>query len=308
MTRSPFYFQSSNGEQSTLEIRVWTGSSTAVPANATYTLSKEHNSAGYATYEISELIRDYITQDYTADTDAQFAPNYAYVQLKQTESGLGAVYTGGTTSFTMLALEGYTEGDYVQKYLNDFNYTLNEYTTLTEAMTYYMPSSANIRVPVHSGSGFTVNSSYSGFSTEETPCSKFDAHKLVFVNKYGGKSDIWCTAKSKEKTTVKSVSYNSSNFDYDSLSNNFTQHRDNKINTQGHTDITLNTDYVGEDYAELMRQLMVSEYVWLVDNNSNVEPVTLTDTSLVTKSHVNDGLINYTINVRSNKSIINSIR
>ena len=75
MTRSPFYFQSANGEQSTLEIRVWTGSSTAVPANATYTLSKEHNSAGYATYEISELIRDYITQDYTADTDAQFAPN-----------------------------------------------------------------------------------------------------------------------------------------------------------------------------------------------------------------------------------------
>tara|TARA_R110000744_G_scaffold37582_2_gene86014 strand:- start:3671 stop:4813 length:1143 start_codon:yes stop_codon:yes gene_type:complete len=63
-TRSPFYVQLATTEPvAQLELRIWTGDvATDKPTAATYTLTKEAL-GGEATLEISELIRDYCTQD-----------------------------------------------------------------------------------------------------------------------------------------------------------------------------------------------------------------------------------------------------
>ena len=305
MTRSPFYFQSENGTESTLGIKIWTGSSTSIPATLTYELNKSHNENGYATYEISELINDYIVQNFE-NTNATYIPNFVYFTLTQTESGTGAVYSGGTESFVMMALEGYIDGDYVQKYINDFNVTLKEYSVFNEAMEYYQPTGESLKLASNSDS-FSVVSSASGFSTAETPCSKFDAQKLTFVNKYGGKSDIWFTAKSVKSSKFKSESYTSSNFDYDNLSNNFSTHTNNKIHTNGKSELTLNTDYLNEDYNELMTQLKMSDYVWLTEGSST-QPVTVRSMAHNHKTHVNDGLIQFSVKIELDHSIAKNIK
>lgn len=305
MTRSPFYFQSANGTESTLGIKIWTGSSTSIPATLTYELNKGHNEQGYATYEISELINDYIVQNFT-NTNATYIPNFVYFTLTQTETGAGAVYTGGTESFVMMALEGYLDGDFVQKYTNDFNYNLKEYSVFNESMEYHQPTGESLKIASNSDS-FSIVSSASGFSTSETPCSKFDSKKLTFVNKYGGKSDIWFTAKSVESSRFKSEKYTSSNFDYNTLSNNFSTHTNNNIHTNGKKSIKLNTDYVNEDYNELMTQLKMSDYVWLTEG-SNVQPVSVKSTSHNHKTHVNDGLIQFSVDIELDHDIAKSIK
>lgn len=304
MTRSPFYFQSSNGTESTLGIKIWTGSSTSIPATLTYELNKSHNEQGKATYEISELINDYIVQNF-ANTDATYIPNFVYFTLTQTESGIGAVYNN-YESFVMMALEGYIDGDFVQNYINDSNSNLKEYSVFNQAMEYLVPTGESLKIASNSDS-FSIVSSYSGFSTSDTPCSKFDAKKLTFVNKYGGKSDVWFTAKSVQSSKFKSEEYTSSNFDYDSLSNNFNTHTNNNIHTNGKSSIKLNTDYVNEDYNELMTQLKMSDYVWLTEGSS-VQPVSVKSTSHTNLTHVNDGLIQFSVDIELDHSIAKSIK
>ena len=67
-TRSPFYVQLATAQPIVqLELRVWLGDvATDKPTNATYILDKETTN-GAATFEIAELVRDYIEQtgDYT---------------------------------------------------------------------------------------------------------------------------------------------------------------------------------------------------------------------------------------------------
>ena len=41
---------------------------------------------------------------------------------------------------------------------------------------------------------------------------------------------------------------------------------------------------------------MVSEYIWLTDSDSVIYPVKLKDSSLTTKTKLNDRMINYTMN------------
>jgi len=64
--------------------------------------------------------------------------------------------------------------------------------------------------------------------------------------------------------------------------------------------ITCNTDFLEEGYNELMKQLLVSEEIyWLYDQsdvyNPKVKPLTIQTNSLLFKTGVNNKLIQYTI-------------
>ena len=70
---------------------------------------------------------------------------------------------------------------------------------------------------------------------------------------------------------------------------------------------TLNTDFLEEAYSDVFVELMLSETVYLTQNGVT-RPVNVTDNSLVKKTHVNDGLIQFEINVKSGTQYINQIR
>ena len=144
-------------------------------------------------------------------------------------------------------------------------------------------------------------------SVETLPCNKYENVRLTFVNKFGALQDIHFSAKTTESMASKGSSYNSINFDYDNLSNNYGSHSVRDFNKNATVRHTLNTDYLHESYSEVFRQLIVSEEVWM-EHKGTVKPVNVTTNSLQKKTHANNGLVQFTISVKESHSLINNIR
>ena len=68
----------------------------------------------------------------------------------------------------------------------------------------------------------------------------------------------------------------------------------------------LNTGFIPESFNESIKQLMLSESVFL-DYEDVRRPVNIIDTELQYKQHVNDKLINYAINFSFSNDVINNI-
>lgn len=372
-TRSPFFVKASAGTEATLSIKLWQGSSSSVPTDINYNLSKPVNASGNATFEVSELIRDYVEQTFSGN----FNTNAVWVQIEVTDSAT-------RTSDTMLAVDGYIDEDYVQywriNYSGPDTYSLKEDNLLLSNEKITIVDDTTINIPVNgtsyaaffkdgllkfvdsktegtesdevvqylSSSGQSAVSFYArviedggtienedcadeimeyiteldvdevilGFSDgtstvidiETAPCNKYENARLVFVNKFGALQHIDFSAKNTESTKSKGSNYKSFNFDYDTLSNNYTQHSHTDFNKNATISHTLNTDFVHESYSEVFRQLLVSEQVWLDDYKANVKPVNVQTGSLNKKTHANDGLVQFTISVSESHNLVNNIR
>ena len=58
--------------------------------------------------------------------------------------------------------------------------------------------------------------------------------------------------------------------------------------------ITLNTGYLSEQTNKVVKQLMLSEQIWITDSSTNnIEPVVLSSKNLVYKTHLTQKLIDY---------------
>jgi hypothetical protein len=82
------------------------------------------------------------------------------------------------------------------------------------------------------------------------------------------------------------------------------------LNLVGNESITLNTDYIDESCNEHIRQLMLSEQVWMtrLTDEEKVVPLKLKSNSLQIKKKVNDKLIQYTMKFDVASDKINNIR
>ena len=69
----------------------------------------------------------------------------------------------------------------------------------------------------------------------------------------------------------------------------------------------LNSDWIAEYYVSQFEELMLSEYVWLEKGYLTL-PVNITTSKLDKKTHINDKLINYSIEVETASNYINNIR
>jgi hypothetical protein len=84
-----------------------------------------------------------------------------------------------------------------------------------------------------------------------------------------------------------------------------------QYNKNGKRRLTINSGFVAEEFKEVMEQIMLSEYVLIVDDstvvkdgntytyeiNNNTKAVNINTNSLVKKKAVNDKLIEYTLDV-----------
>ncbi len=532
-SRSPFFIQSPTGDSTTVSLYVWNGNSSDVPTSAQYTLTKAHNSSGKATFEVSELIRDYVDQSFNGDYVTEAV--WVYISKSVTTGGGG----GTVTSDKYLATDGYIDEDFVQYWITNSDNNLksdevlmsNDYISVPEDTTAVIPTKdADMAVfykdgevkfiselvdknKISSSNDFTLNwglgsalsltegqqsdvtnnndawllssNGSSGFSAlshsvsfsgthtysvfakkgtnsvislrslsgtdckaefnldsgtviskanvieanikrdagdwfrvymtfsasnsniyiypnpigtadagdiyiqnaqletgalteyngsdshssgainyatsagqsastfyarvmkdrgtiidencsddimeyvseldideahiiksdgkvevisvETLPCNKYENVRLTFVNKFGALQDIHFSAKTTESMNGKGSSYNSINFDYDNLSNNYGSHSVRDFNKNATVSHTLNTDYLHESYSEVFRQLIVSEEVWM-EHKGSVKPVNVTTNSLQKKTHANNGLVQFTVSVKESHSLINNIR
>ena len=138
-------------------------------------------------------------------------------------------------------------------------------------------------------------------------CSKFDAVNLPYVNKFGFKTTFPFILKSTEKISVESDSFSRSTVDYGTLTLNTSSHSSSKRIKDTKQSFVLNSDWISEYYVSQFEELMLSEYVWL-EKGSLTLPVNITTSKLDKKTHINDKLINYSIEVETASNYINNIR
>lgn len=127
---------------------------------------------------------------------------------------------------------------------------------------------------------------------------KFTPYRVIFYNKYGALQDIWFDKKSIQTLNVKSSNFQRSIIEFDSslggADYSVYKHSKRRFNIEGTESITLNTGFIIEDLNDPLKQLLLSESVW-IDNGSNVYPVNVASSSIQEKTSVNDKLIQYTI-------------
>ena len=352
-----------------LDISIHQGEYEDFPTPYTYSLTKTFNNERKATFEIADLLRDYIEETFSGDYES----NLVWADVTLTDSL-------STWRKSFLVTEGYNDSNFVQ-YFSTGLVSVKEDSKLISNNVISLPNDTAIVIPVTkvdtvsflkegevkftwsssvydiypnqvieyaTSSGQSATSFYTrvikdggtivdqhcsddimehiteldidtvyiakeGGGTEVVKvdiqaCSKFDISKLTFVNRFGALQDVHFNAKSTEQSKVNSDSYKAFNFDYNNLTSNHDKHNNIKFNINGEKTHTLNTNFVHEDYSDVFEQLLLSEKVWYEDSKGIISPVTVEDSSLTRKTHLNDGLIQFSIKIKESSNIINNIR
>jgi hypothetical protein len=162
------------------------------------------------------------------------------------------------------------------------------------------------------GDTITITSGVGGSTTtitlEEVCEPKYSPLNVIFYNKFGALQNIWFFKKSVTilGTTSENYKANIMNFDSDpTYSTTSPQYQ--VFNKQGRENIRCSTGFIDEQYNEVIKQLMLSEQVW-IDNGTDVLPVAVSSNSLEFKTGVNDKLIDYTLEFQYAFDKINSVR
>lgn len=134
---------------------------------------------------------------------------------------------------------------------------------------------------------------------------KYEPKKIVFVNKYGVKEDLWFFKKSTQSISTDKETFRANTVN-SYISGDLSGHTYKDFNVNGRESMTLNTGFVPESFKENFKQLMLSEKVW-IENGADLLPVNIKNTELELKQSVNDKLINYTIEIEYSYDKINNI-
>ena len=152
-------------------------------------------------------------------------------------------------------------------------------------------------------------------STE--PCSKYEPYKVTFINKFGALQDMYFSLKSIESLNTTGETYKANVVDFGTLTYDTYKPQVAQYNKLGKESITLNTNYISEDYNEVIKQLMMSEQVWLTrldnpapdSNNPETVLAVIPKTQSVTyKTSLNDRLVQYTVDFDYAFDKINTVR
>jgi hypothetical protein len=134
---------------------------------------------------------------------------------------------------------------------------------------------------------------------------KYTPYKVTFINKFGALQDVWFFKRSNETLTTKQEKFKR-NIAVDG-SYTVSKHQDMVLTKNGMEKLTLNTGYYPEEYNEVFKQMQLSEDCW-IEINSQTLPINISGGSFNYKTHLNDKLINYTIQVDFAFDTINNIR
>ena len=153
----------------------------------------------------------------------------------------------------------------------------------------------------------TGNAQQTIITLKELCDPKYTPIRLIFYNKYGALQDIYANKKNTLSVNVKDEQYNINTFNLDTLSYSVNDPTMQRFNVQAKESIEVNTDFIVEDLNEPIKQMLVSENIW-IDNGTDILPVIITDTSFKEKTHVNDKLIQYSFNLEYAFNHIQNVR
>ena len=153
---------------------------------------------------------------------------------------------------------------------------------------------------------------------------KFEPYKITFINRYGVLEDFWMMGSKKEVLSVTGDSFMrnlinipTTTFATDTVSYNTDAHQFVTFGEQGKTEIKLTTGWIDESNNEILKQLFLSQKIWLTEYQTNeeidagvspkIEPVILKSKNLNYKTHLQDKVINYEVNFQYAYEEINQV-
>jgi hypothetical protein len=155
---------------------------------------------------------------------------------------------------------------------------------------------------------------------------KYPVHKIIFLNRWGALQQLFFFKKSVENIEIERDSFQRSIFEARKVTREIDDNDncvdtyqynvyDNKAHakktflTNGRLSRTLNTGYVNELSNVYFQELLLSEYIWMVDLRDNItRPVNVTDSSFTYKTSLNEKLINYSMTFEESAMSINNIK
>ena len=141
-----------------------------------------------------------------------------------------------------------------------------------------------------------------------TEC-KYDPSKVSFINKFGVVQDLYFFKRRDDSINVTKDSFkaNTLNFGTTALSYSTSVPQNKDFNVNGSKSLKLNTGFVDEQFNEVIKQVLMSENVW-IHEDGKVYPIRPKTDSLEMKKSVNSKLIDYAIDFDYSFDTINSIR
>ena len=344
--RSPYFvnLSTTNLTSAQIEIDIYFGSVNASwQSTPQYTLVSTAVN-GKVNFEISELIKDYIT----ALFDGSFPTSPAtdsesttiFVDYKTTET----LSSGSPVATEVLGLRAFYGYGYFEDGVNP---SFDNIFYLQSNNTILKNTNATVTIPVDNTIATSLVWKYQGTSVSSISISaqtdiedqityvtntgnfnvdqaeissgpksvtinidsyekcKYTPYKLTFINKYGAYQEIWMFANSKLSMNTNEEKYKSNILSNGTYSINNPQIK--TLTKNANQILTLNSDFYPESYNEIFRQLFLSEKVWIYYGSQTLG-VNIESKSINYKTSLTDGLINYTINVSFAFDTINNIR
>jgi hypothetical protein len=341
LSRSPFHFKVSPGvtfDEITAEVFIYRGHKVDDrPATSNFQLSKTVVQVGQPTisFDVHKLVNDYVKNKYTyiglgggAFTTSTLDSVWVYIDSKIKLAGVEQ----HQANQTLLAVDGFgyhTElynpliGKKVLSSINThtvYNTSVYPLYFITEGLTSIVADGDTIP--------FTFNQNYSnqkiGYFDASTYSNiiftygsevithvfnqkdecKYPLINCIFKNKYGFWQTIPFNKLSKKAQEFTNESYNGLISNFGSYSLN--QHEKQTFNVNGKEKITVNTDFISEDYNALFTELMLSEFVYL-EENGQVLPVNITKNSFEKKTKLINKLIQYSMDFEYSFNLLNDV-
>jgi hypothetical protein len=293
-----------------------------------YTIIKNSAPSSVVTFEIAELIRDYITQtfdgNYTTSTASTASSN-----VKQYTGQDGTGNQSSPTAIDHIAFNGYGT------FMEGSNPTISSplwmvsKDVIKNGYYVYYPLNTSGKIPIITNAG---SISYKTFATDATSatltgadtinivrvdCTKYgNGNKITFVNKFGGLQDLWFFLKSVKATTSTKETYNANTISTSTGSATYSVNAPTKtvFNKTANQKIRLSSGYYPEGANPFFEELLLSDQVWLTQpdpydpSTEQVVPVIISTSSFTYKTSLNDKLIEYTMEFDMAFDYINNVR
>jgi hypothetical protein len=131
---------------------------------------------------------------------------------------------------------------------------------------------------------------------------RFDPMTVFFINKYGAQQTLIFFKEQRESIAVTDNTFESNIGQPSAGSHQFLRY-----NVQARTTVKASTGFIGEDENEAIKQMMLSERVWMYDVTDGFTPLNIKTTSTSFKTRQKERLINYDIDFLKGYNEINNI-
>lgn len=143
-------------------------------------------------------------------------------------------------------------------------------------------------------------------------------HKVSFLNRFGVMQDIWFFAKRTDSFSTERQDYKKSILKIgENVSYDMSTHQGSYLSNQGKEKIIMNTGFIDESYGEVIKELLVSEYVYISHSFKRsptdplfplAVPIAVSSSNFDVKTRLNDKLVEYTLEFEADSDFIQSVR